>query len=266
MKNPFLNLFSRKSIPSALPETASPLSEAMLNDDDSDKFKTDLQMLSEDEAGERIQQEAYKEIRNAAEQSVKRLHVLQKGRCPLCGESLQQHMFVSVCDACGWNSYSMPKRGGIRVHIRGQEQPVEGSRCYIVKEGAVLVIRGEAVVARIQSRAIEWIEYVWNSGELEERRKQIMERLSLTCGWCGKDTSPDKEGFHLLQIAFGSTQERFCFCSDECYEAFRQMYPSRVHRNCYERSCEDCDLCVKRYFDETDGYRTLAKDLISIKK
>ena len=44
------------------------------------------------------------------------------------------------------------------------------------------------------------------------------------------------------------------------------MYPSRVHRNCYERSCENCDLCVKRYSDETEGLRTLAKDLLSVTK
>ena len=38
------------------------------------------------------------------------------------------------------------------------------------------------------------------------------------------------------------------------------MYPARVHRNCYERSCADCNLCVKRYEDESEGIRTLAKD------
>ncbi len=40
------------------------------------------------------------------------------------------------------------------------------------------------------------------------------------------------------------------------------MYPARVHRNCYERSCDGCDLCTKRYENEAEGVRTLAKDYI----
>ena len=67
------------------------------------------------------------------------------------------------------------------------------------------------------------------------------------CAWCNKEADSSKDGFHIVHIAIGATQERYCFCCDECYEAFRQMYPSRVHRNCYDRSCEDCHDCIKRY-------------------
>ena len=80
------------------------------------------------------------------------------------------------------------------------------------------------------------------------------------CAWCNKEANIKKDGFHAVHIAFGSFQERHCFCSDECYEAFRQMYPSRVHRNCYERSCEDCDFCVKRYAHEAESIRALGKE------
>ena len=260
--------FLRKVFPrtgTVPPDAASPLSEAILSDDGGDRIQSDLQALETDEVGERIQQEAVREVRSAAEQSLKRLHVLQRGRCPLCGDSLQQHMFVSVCDSCGWSSYSMPRAGGVRVHLRASQECVEGDRCYVVTDGVVLVLRGEAVIGRVPAGAVGWIEYIWKEGELDERQKQIRERLSLTCGWCGKETSSDKDGFHLVQVAFGSTQERYCFCSDECFEAFRQMYPSRVHRNCYERSCETCDLCIKRYHDETEGLRTLAKDFLRVK-
>ena len=55
------------------------------------------------------------------------------------------------------------------------------------------------------------------------------------------------------------------FCSAACYEAFRKMYPSRVHRNCYETKCSECNLCTKRYDDETDGIRMIAKDFLKIK-
>lgn len=82
----------------------------------------------------------------------------------------------------------------------------------------------------------------------------------IACCWCNKAANPETDGFHIAQVAFGTTQERYCFCSDDCFEAFRKMYPARVHRNCYERTCADCDLCVKRYVDEADGLRALAKD------
>lgn len=254
-------LFAPK--PAAAPaEAPSPYAEAILNDDENDRLQLNLQALEEEEDGERVQMEANREIRTAAEQSLKRLHVLQRGRCPQCGDSLRQHLFASVCDTCGWNSYSLPRRGHVRAHLMKDDVCVEGDRCYVVKDGVTIVLRGEVVVARVPPRALSWIEYVWKPEEIEEREKQIRERLAVACGWCGKETNADKDGFHMAQVAFGSTQERYCFCSDDCYEAFRQMYPARVHRNCYERPCETCDLCVKRYRDEAEGIRTLAKDLL----
>ena len=263
MKNILGNIFPHKDSDEIPSTGVAPFTEAILEEEGGDKFKPDLDVIDEKEAGGKIKAEVKREIQTAAALSLKRLQVLQKGRCPQCGASLTQSMFVSVCDACGWSSYSVPRRGGVKVHTRSG-QVVDGDRCYVVKDGVTLVVKGEAVLARIPARAVEWVEYHWGDGELEERRKAINERLTLVCGWCGKETSSEKEGFHLVQAAFGSTQERYCFCSDECYEAFRQMYPSRVHRNCYDRSCEGCTLCAKRYSDESQGLRTLAKDLISI--
>ena len=90
--------------------------------------------------------------------------------------------------------------------------------------------------------------------------------MSIPCGWCNKPCDPDKDGFHLAQVALGSTQERYTFCSDDCYEAFRKMYPARVHRDCYERNCNECDLCIKRYDDDVAGARMLAKDYLQTKQ
>ena len=42
-----------------------------------------------------------------------------------------------------------------------------------------------------------------------------------------------------------TTQMRYVFCSNKCNEAFQKQYPIRIHKNCYERSCLDCDLCEK---------------------
>lgn len=79
----------------------------------------------------------------------------------------------------------------------------------------------------------------------------------IQCSWCEQDCDLNADGFHLVQIAFGLEQERFCFCSDTCYEAFRKMYPSRVHRNCYEHSCVDCEYCHKNFPDEVESLRSL---------
>ena len=44
------------------------------------------------------------------------------------------------------------------------------------------------------------------------------------------------------------------------------MYPSRVHRNCYERKCADCDLCIKRHDDDdAEGVRLIAKDFLILR-
>lgn len=81
----------------------------------------------------------------------------------------------------------------------------------------------------------------------------IMDKAEQLCAWCNTTCRPEQDGFHLVHVALGTFQERHCFCSDDCFEAFRRMYPARVHRNCYERPCADCNYCVKRYTDEFDG-------------
>lgn len=213
--------------------------------------------------GDRLHREVDREVRSAAELSLKRLHVIQRGRCPQCGDSLRQHLFAAICDGCGWHTFDSPRQGSVAVHLNTNAPPVEGERCYTVKTGAVLVLRNDVVIARVPSGAVAWVEYKWSDRELENRKRSLAERMSLDCGWCNTPTRPDLEGFHLVQTAFGATQERYCFCCDDCYEAFRKMYPSRVDRNCYETPCAQCDKCTKRYEDETEGIRTLAKDLLS---
>lgn len=83
---------------------------------------------------------------------------------------------------------------------------------------------------------------------------QVVDRTEKPCAWCDTPCRPEQDGFHLVHIALGSFQERHCFCCDDCFEAFRRMYPARVHRNCYERRCADCNFCTKRYIEETDGF------------
>lgn len=239
-----------------------------LPEDQHENLEQDVFIL-EDEDGSRsrrLQKVAEREVVSAAEDSVKKLHVVKLGRCPVCGEHLYQHMSASICEACGWHKYDMPKQGKVKVHLHNGSGIIIGSRAYVLKTADCLVVHDDVVIAKIPANAYDWVEYIWREEEISQRRVQATGKLNVMCGWCGAETEPNKDGFHLVHVAFGASQERYCFCSDECLEAFRKMYPARVHRNCYERNCNDCNLCLKRYGDEASEIRMLAKDYIKMKK
>lgn len=238
------------------------MEKQILPDIQQEKLERDIEQLDDDDGQreKRVLREVQKRIQDVAEDSMKKLQFARLGRCPSCGEHLNQHAFATICEACGWHTYDVPRRGPVRVHIHARETPIEGDRCYALKTGDVLVVKQDVVIARIMSNAIRWVEYLWADHEIEQRYKQILERTEQPCSWCEKTCHPEQDGFHLVHVAFGTTQERHCFCSDECYEAFRRMYPARVHRNCYERKCADCNFCIKRYADESDGFRLPDKD------
>jgi len=245
----------------------SPLESLLLPDQQRDNLERDITIL-EDEYGEkakRLHEEAEKQVQDAAEDSVKDLHVIQMGMCPRCGEHLSEHLYATICKACGWNTFEVPQHGPVRVHLRDKANIIEGEHCYVLTTGDIFVVHNDVVIAKVPHDNVSWIEYVWTDEEISQRYKQTVARLKITCAWCNGPADPEKEGFSLVQVAFGATQERYVFCSSECYEAFRKMYPSRVHRNCYETKCADCNLCVKRYDDENDGIRLIAKDLLKIK-
>jgi hypothetical protein len=249
-------------------EEAVSLEKTVLPEHQRDMLERDIRVL-DDNYGMRekkVQKEAEKQVQEAAEDSLKNLHMIQMGRCPVCSAHLRQHLFATVCETCDFHAYEMPRRGSVRVHLRDGTPPVEGQTCYVIRSGDVLVMRDDVIRAKVPSDALSWIEYVWTDEEIDQRYKQLIERLKLICGWCNNPADPDKDGFHLAQAAFGASQERYVFCCDECYEAFRRMYPARVHRNCYERNCAECNDCIKRYDDENDGVRLVAKDFLRVKR
>ncbi len=228
------------------------LNDAIIQGDQREHLEQDKKLLeeAEDTGGDEITREARRRLKEAAEQSLRSLKVIQGGRCPKCGEHIRQHLFAEVCDACGWNSYEIPRTGSVKIHLLSSDTVLEGERAYTLKDGTILLLRNDAVIARLRREAVAWVEYIWPEEELEQRRKRVLDHLTVKCSWCEKVCDPEIDGFHVVQVAFGANQERFSFCSDECYEAFRKMYPSRVHRNCYERDCADCNLCIKRYDDD----------------
>lgn len=266
MKRTLKDLLHPKSEGEPLDEEERQMRTAILQEEQQEQFDRDMSLV-EDEGhvkGDRLQKEAEKKVLTAAADSLKKFHMIQLGRCPNCGEHLHKHLFASICESCGWNTYDTPREGPVRVHLKGGNESVEGERCYTVESGTVLVLRNDVVVAKIPPANVSWVEYLWNEVDLDQRHKQVLERMVILCGWCNQESDPEADGFHMAQVAFASTQERYCFCSDECYEAFRKMYPARVHRNCYERNCAECNLCIKRYSDESEGLRLLAKDYLRV--
>ena len=260
----FSKLFGKK--PTELPTPLIP--DIQLPEDQQEMLDNDVSILDGDAGAnsERLENDAKKTVINAAENSIKQMHVVRLGRCPVCGEHLYQHMAASVCPSCGWNKYDLPRTGKVKIHLRNNGGIVEGEKAYVLKDNTCLVMSGDVVIAKVPNNAYDWVEYVWPQEELIQRRQQANGKLRVICGWCNQETDPSKDGFHLVHVAFGSSQERHCFCSDECLEAFRKMYPSRVHRNCYERNCSECNLCYKRYGGEAEEMRLLAKDYIRITK
>lgn len=240
----------------------------LLHEEQKQQLENDISILGEEDGDleKKVHKEAEKTVVSAAEDSLKRLHVIQMGRCPECGDHLSRHLFATICESCGWNEFDTPRSGPVRVHLKGQNDPIAGDRAYQVKNGSVLVVKDEVVVARINKDVVGWVEYGWSKDEIDARHRQVVDQLTIPCGWCIQPCDSDKDGFHMVQVAFGSSQERYTFCSDECYEAFRKMYPARVDRDCYERNCKECSLCVKRYDDETDGIHLMAKDYLRFKQ
>ena len=239
----------------------------MLPEDQATSREQDLVLLDDQDGTreQKLQKEATREVKDAAAVSLKKHHVIQKGRCPVCGEHLRQHGSASICEACGWHTFDTPRQGPVRLHLTNGTN-LEGEKCYTILNDYLLVIRNDVVTERVNLKGVDYIEYQWDEDEIEQRHESRLEKLRISCDWCGQTADPEKEGFHLVHVAFGLSQERFCFCSDECYQAFRDMYPARVHRDCYNRDCSTCNLCVKRYEDRNNGIATLAKDMIIIGK
>jgi len=232
--------------------------KVVLPEEQKENLEQDISILGDDDGTkeEKLQQDAVKEVVSAAEDSLRKIHKINLGRCPVCGEHLSQHMTANICEACGWNKYDSPKNGRVVAHLLGGGT-VEGDRAYVLKNGDTIVMRGEVVFARIPAHAESWLEYQWTETEIEQRRRQMVEQMEIKCSWCDGKCDPKADGFHIVHAAFGTTQERYCFCCDDCFEAFRKMYPARVHRDCYDRNCNDCNLCTKRFADEAEGIKKM---------
>jgi hypothetical protein len=166
----------------------------------------------------------------------------------------------------------MPESGSVNVYLD------DGSRIacdavFDTKGGYLLCIADDVIRARVDKKNVSHIEFEWRKEEVDQRREQYRRETRGVCHWCEK---PFDEVFaeHLKRVeeakkakrdpekpweaiivysAFGVYQNRYEFCSERCENAFKRQYPVRVHKNCYDRTCPDCTLCIKKYegYDET---------------
>jgi len=210
----------------------------------------------------RAKNEAEAAIHDATIADIRGVALMERGRCPKCGGRTESLLFTSVCVTCGWFRRFAPEGGQCVVYLDTGDS-ISCDRVFSVQDGQILCVRADVVTAQLSRSAVRRIDYQWGDAELEEARDRARKERFGVCAWCEKtfDTEPgedgaretsddedeDEEGPFEEYVAFGAYQERYLFCSKKCLRAFRRQYPVRIHRNCYERDCNDCDACTKRY-------------------
>ncbi|RKY64365.1 MAG: hypothetical protein DRQ08_07795 [Candidatus Latescibacterota bacterium] len=221
-----------------------------LEDDQKEELEEDVSLLQkEDKASVRkVISEVKETIKEATRASLRDVKLLEEGRCPNCGRKTRQFLFTTVCEYCGWSSFITPKRGHVTIHLRNGGT-IESHTVFRTIQGDVLGITDDVVRVRVPQDNIGYIEYIWTDDEIAERREQLRRERLVVCDWCGREVQWD-EYVAVTYVAFGKEQQKFVFCSEKCKQAFQKQYPTRIHRNCYERPCEGCNECIKRYPDE----------------
>jgi len=220
------------------------------------KLLEELSELSVDEDRrelDRADSEVLEAVSEATRADIRELKLLEYGRCPECRSRTDRFLYTVVCPSCGWHRREVPTTGQTAVHLDNGDV-VECDRAY-QGDDEYLCVKDGVVVAQVLRRFIRRVEYIWGEEELEKARSEARKHRYGVCSWCEHDLSDIEEGEGPYEdfVAFGSSQERFVFCSERCMAAFRKRYPSRIHRNCYETDCSSCDLCMKRY--DVDGFR-----------
>lgn len=196
-------------------------------------------------------------VREAAKASLRDIKLMEEGHCPSCGhKALRQFLFTTVCSSCGWFSFISPEEGKSLIHLRGGRS-IECGTTFETKGGFLLGITDGVVRAKVPKENVEYVEFAWTDEEIQRKRESRIREETGICCWCAKSLSDSENANIIVYAAFGNNQERFVFCTDKCNESFQKQYPIRVHRNCYERPCPDCDLCNKRYPGEDETFLKL---------
>ncbi len=191
-------------------------------------------------------------VSEAAKSDIRTIMLIDQGRCPNCHARTERFLFTVVCPSCGWYRRKVPDKGHSIVHL------IDGRtiECDYVHRGTdeYLCIRDGVVVAEVMRPSIFNIEHAWKEHELDDAREMARRLNEGICAWCEKSLSEaDTNEAYEDYVAFGAMQEHYLFCSEKCQRSFRKHYPSRIHRNCYETDCNQCNLCIKRF--DTRGFK-----------
>ncbi len=224
-----------------------------------DHIREAMDLLAQEDQGELDETlvEVTETVREAARASLRDIKLMEEGHCPSCGhKTLRRFLFTTVCSSCGWFSFISPEEGESRIHLKSG-RTIECGTTFETTGGFVLGITDGVVRAKVQKENVEYVEFIWTTEEIERKRESRVREEVGICSWCEKKLADSSEENIIVYAAFGTMQERFVFCSQKCNEAFQKQYPVRIHKNCYERSCLDCDLCNKRYLGEDETFLKL---------
>ncbi len=218
-----------------------------------------LSLLSGDGQGQldEAMEEINEAVREAAKTSLRDIRLIEEGRCPSCGHKSNPFLFTTVCANCGWFSHISPEEGKSIIHLKSGGT-IECGTTFDTKDYYILGITDDVVRAKVSKDNVEYIEFRWTDEEIERKRKAMMVVQARVDSWTEKPLSEYEGDPILVYASFGNLQERYVFGSIENAEAFKKQYPVRVHKNCYERPCVDCDLCIKKHSGEDE---TIYKEL-----
>ena len=203
--------------------------------------------IGDDKNIKRADIEAKEVVTKAARDDIRKIKILGRGRCPECQGRTENFLFTVVCPSCGWYRRVIPRSGHSTVFL-GTGEKITCDMTFNGGQDEILCITNGVVTSQLNRASVERIDHVWKEKELDQARKDMYIIRGGICSWCEKDmTEVVEKVLYEDYVAFGTLQERYIFCSEKCMKTFRLQYPSRIHRNCYETNCRDCNLCVKRF-------------------
>ncbi|MCK5118576.1 MAG: hypothetical protein KAJ05_02255 [Candidatus Latescibacteria bacterium] len=218
--------------------------------DQDNELEKEISLLTKEDKGSigKVISEVEGTIKEATKASIRDVKLLEEGRCPSCGRKTRPFLFTTVCEYCGWSTFITPEQGHALIHLK-DGNVVESKSIFKIVQGDLLGITDDVVRIRIPTGNISYIEYAWSDEEIAGRREQRRREERVVCDWCQKEVERD-EYVAVTYAAIGTQQVRYQFCSEKCRRSFEKQYPMRIHRNCYETSCAECNECVKKYEDK----------------
>ncbi len=216
--------------------------------DQDERLQEEISSLQDDQQKDlkEVQKEIDEKVKKAVQHSIGEIKLLQQGRCPECGSRVEVFLYTSICPVCGYSRRISPSCGKVVVHLQDGKS-LECDRVFEAKDMSLLCVKEDVVVYKVMHDAVRYVEYCWTKQELEEIRKRRRQEEIRVCDWCTKEIPADSEDVQTVYAAIGAYQQRFFFCNEKCMEAFEKQYPTRVHRDCYEKDCDECDECIKRF-------------------